>query len=159
MNNKCLKRLQKEMKMINKDPLPYISIKHDGDNMLKWYFVIHNVKFDDKDDYNNGYYMGEIIIPDKYPFKAPDFIMKTPNGRFQTNVKICTTFTGFHPEEWSPKWTIQGMLNSFLSVMEDDSEHGLGMYVDTYENRRKYANNSLKYNKSIPEFNNLFSQF
>jgi len=35
-----------------------------------------------------GIYHGRILLPPEYPFKPPSFIMLTPNGRFETGVKV-----------------------------------------------------------------------
>jgi ubiquitin-conjugating enzyme E2 J1 len=36
-----------------------------------------------------GIYHGRILLPSEYPFKPPSFLMLTPNGRFETGVKVC----------------------------------------------------------------------
>jgi hypothetical protein len=46
-----------------------------------------------------------LSLPPDYPFSAPDFFVMTPNGRFAVNTKICTTFSSFHPETWTPSYT------------------------------------------------------
>ena len=33
-------------------------------------------------------YHGRILLPPEYPFKPPSFIMLSPNGRFETGVKV-----------------------------------------------------------------------
>lgn len=35
-----------------------------------------------------GIYHGRILLPSEYPFKPPSFLMLTPNGRFETGVKV-----------------------------------------------------------------------
>lgn len=32
-------------------------------------------------------------------------IFKQPNGRFETNKKICLSISGHHPESWQPSWS------------------------------------------------------
>ena len=39
-------------------------------------------------------------FPPQYPFKPPSISLFTPNGRFQTNAKLCLSMTDFHPESW-----------------------------------------------------------
>lgn len=58
------------------------------------------------------FYVGQILFPTNFPFKPPDIIFITPNGRFQLNKKICLSFTGYHPESWS-NWSIEG--NKYLN--------------------------------------------
>lgn len=28
-----------------------------------------------------------------------------PNGRFETNTKICLSISNYHPEHWQPSWS------------------------------------------------------
>ncbi len=45
---------------------------------LEWYFLIFGLE----GDYEGGYYLGVVKIPEEYPHYAPRIIMKTKNGRF-----------------------------------------------------------------------------
>jgi len=42
--------------------------------------------------------------------QPPDIKMMTPNGRFEVGKKICTTFTSFHKESWSPIYDFVGIM-------------------------------------------------
>lgn len=92
-----VKRLMKEAKLMKEtcDFKNYFALP-SPDNLYKWYFLIYNME-----DYEFGYYMGVILIPNDYPMKPVDIMFITPNGRFATNKKICLSFTSYHPESWS----------------------------------------------------------
>ena len=64
--------------------------------------------------------MGKIFFPPDYPFKPPDIIFVTPNGRFKTNKKICMSFTSYHPESWSNQ-SIESMLMGLISFFVTDN--------------------------------------
>ncbi len=37
-------------------------------------------------------------------------------GRFETNTKICLSYTSFHPEEWQPAWGVRTMLDALTGI-------------------------------------------
>ena len=64
-----------------------------------------------------GFYHGKLIFPKDYPFKPPRIIMVTPNGRFQTNTRLCLSISDFHPDLWNPAWSVATILTGLLSFM------------------------------------------
>ena len=144
LNAICKKRLIGDLKLIEKNPHDIIEIVPDEQNMLIWYFLVKGPK---DSDYENGYYIGKLTHSPNYPFSPPDFIMLTPSGRFKIDKKICLTNTGFHSDEWSPMWTIHGILTGFVSIMLDDKEHGIAHTFSNKNERKTLALESLEYNK------------
>lgn len=71
--------------------------------------------------------------------------MTTPSGRFIPDMKICTTFTSQHPEEWNPAWTVESILTGFLSFMTSD-ECGSGCLMQRDDARRRLAQESKRWN-------------
>ena len=43
--------------------------------------------------------------------------MMTPNGRFQTNTRLCLSISDFHPDTWNPAWSVATILTGLLSFM------------------------------------------
>jgi pentapeptide MXKDX repeat protein len=86
------------------------------------------------------------MLPNDYPTNPGDFMMLTPNGRFQINSKICLTNSGYHKESWTPIWNIRNMLKGFISIFNSDVEHGISHIKDSLEQRKNYAHNSIEYN-------------
>ena len=84
------KRLMREYKKLIQEPVPNIFAVYSPNNILVWHFILYNL---DHVDYKDGVYHGKILFPKEYPMKPPDVIFVTPNGRFQTDKKICTSFT------------------------------------------------------------------
>lgn len=148
----CLKRLNHELNRIVREPLPNIIVKPDDNNIRIWYFLFYNMT----DEYKGGQYLGKIVFDNQYPFKAPTIEFLTPNGRFENNVKICTTFTHFHPEEWTPEWSVGSLLVGLMSFMYEPANKGVGSITTSDDDKRKLAIESINYNKKLKEFNDNF---
>ena len=145
------KRLQQELKAIEREPIENIWTK-PSDNILEWYFIIQGSK---DTPYENGFYAGKIIFPPQYPMRAPDFMMLSPNGRFEVGAKICLSYSGYHQETWSPMWTISTMLRGLVSFMNTD-EITTGMVKSSTEEKKEIAANSKRYVLEIPQIALLF---
>jgi ubiquitin-conjugating enzyme E2 J1 len=71
----------------------------------------------DGTEFEGGIYHGRILLPPEYPFKPPHIIFLTPSGRFETNTKICLSFSAYHPELWQPAWGIRLILEALISFL------------------------------------------
>lgn len=47
--------------------------------------------------------------------------MVTPNGRFETGVRLCLSMSDYHPELWVPAWSVATILTGLLSFMLEDT--------------------------------------
>ena len=81
--------------------------------LLKFYFY-------------SGIYHGRISLPADYPMKPPNIFFMTPNGRFETNTKICLSISGFHPETWRPSWSIRTALLAMIGFMPTHGNGAIG---------------------------------
>lgn len=156
------KRLSKEIQLYQKDNFifPNLILK-PTDDLNIWYFVVYNLK---DTEYMDGVYLGKIIIPSKYPFCPPDFQFLTPSGRFEINQKLCTSFSGFHKDLYSPSWNILAMCYGLVSFMTDDSSKieskGIGgIYNTTKEDKQKLAKDSQNYIKTHPRILEIFDKY
>ena len=91
----CLLRLQKEYQRLSREPVPNIVAEPKPNNILEWHFVISGPA---DTPYAGGQYHGKLIFPSDYPYKPPAIMMLTPNGRFNTNTRLCLSMSDFHPE-------------------------------------------------------------
>jgi Ubiquitin-conjugating enzyme len=101
-------------------------------------------------------YILRLNLPQDYPFSAPDFMMSTPNGRFATNTKICTTFSSFHPETWTPSYTLTTLLVSFISFYVQ-SDVAAGAINTSDGDKRRLAKDSMAWNKKHVIVGNEFT--
>jgi ubiquitin-protein ligase len=138
------KRLRNESKLLKEQPLSYITAYSDDKNPLIWYFLLVGQK---DTEYAGGYYIGEIHHSPKYPAEPPDYYMRTPNGRYEVNKKICLTNSSYHKGDWSSTWNIHSILIAFYSIWLDDIEHGISHIKRSKEERKILADESIIYNK------------
>merc|ERR1719510_1019905 len=108
--------------------------------------------------YEGGFYHGVLMFPDDYPYKPPGIMMYTPSGRFKVKKKLCLSNSDFHPESWSPLWTVSSMLAGFVSFMVADTRT-YGSMTTSVENRKKLAKRSLAFNCKNPKFRQLFPEY
>lgn len=151
------KRLANEVKLISQQPLHYCTAYPDESDPLIWYFMLKGQR---GTDYHTGVknndgkyvggeggeYIGKIVHSSKYPAEPPDYIMLTPSGRYNVGTKICLTNSSYHKGDWSSTWNILSILIAFYSIWLDDKEHGISHIVDTPNNRKKMAAESIAYN-------------
>ena len=161
MSASFTKRVNKEILLCQKEnfSFPNLIIK-PSENLNVWYFLIHSLV---DTDYENGMYLGKVVLPDKYPFSPPDFIFLTESGRFEINRKICTSFTGFHQDLYSPSWNISSMLIGLVSFMTDSQEtkdsEGLAGIKMSREDRQTIAKKSNEIVKNHEIYKHYFIEF
>lgn len=78
-----------------------------------------------------GIYHGRILLPPEYPFKPPSFLMLSPNGRFETGVKICLSISSHHPEHWQPSWSVRTALTALIAFFPTPGNGAIGSLVRT----------------------------
>ncbi|ODM92266.1 Ubiquitin-conjugating enzyme E2 J1 [Orchesella cincta] len=106
-------------------------------NLFEWHFTIRGPE---GSEFEHGIYHGRIIFPTEYPMKPPSFILLTPNGRFQTEEKICLSISNYHPETWLPSWSIRTALVALRSFMLTPGNEGaIGSINFAPEERKKLA--------------------
>ncbi|KAG0042271.1 Ubiquitin-conjugating enzyme E2 6 [Gryganskiella cystojenkinii] len=148
------KRLSKEYVNIQKSPPAYLFARPLESNILEWHYVL---KGPPATPYHGGEYHGKLVFPKDYPFKPPSIRMLTPNGRFQTDTRLCLSMSDFHPGTWNPSWSVSTILNGLLSFMcEDESTTG-SISTSTYE-KKILSQRSHTYNISNPKFVEIFPE-
>ena len=160
--DKRLQRMKNEMKQLRKDQSDYFQVIFDEDNKNIAYFLIVGDKQDPRQPatsghYEGGYYICKIIIPVNYPDRACDYMMMTPNGRFEIGRNICMSNTAYHPELGSIAWTLLLMTNGFISMFNSDCDSGLGHIKRTKHERQSLASQSIQYN--LTNYGNIFTRF
>mmetsp|Transcript_65141 Transcript_65141/g.146946 ORF Transcript_65141/g.146946 Transcript_65141/m.146946 type:complete len:286 (-) Transcript_65141:175-1032(-) len=143
-------RLRKELKAISADPPPLIHVSCDESNILNWSYMLEGPP---DTPYAGGWYWGKLKFPKDYPFKPPSILMMTPNGRFETNTRLCLSMSDYHPESWQPAWSLDTVLKGLLSFMcEESPTAGAIDPPPSNEERARFARSSLDWNKGQAEF-------
>ncbi len=110
----------------------------------------------DECPYEGGYYVGKLLLPVEYPSKPPGIIMITPTGWFECEKKICLSMSDYHPETWSPAWSISKVLIGLVSFLVTD-ERTTGCIITSELTKWELAKKSLLYNLDhIPYFEEMF---
>lgn len=154
------KRIKKDFEKFYKDPAEKIDVYGDPDDTLKVWFLL---KGRDDSFFKDGYYLGSIQHSPDYPRKGPEFIVYTPSGRFMPGKKICLSNSSYHPESWSPTWTLTAILTGFDSIWHssDPSDYsGISHIKPDKKTCEDLAPKTFKWNmKNYPEIMNKFHRF
>lgn len=161
MSNTFSKRIHKEIQLYKKENFIFPNlIVQPSEDLHLWYFIIYDLK---DTDYENGIYLGKVTLPTNYPFKAPDFIFLTENGRFELNRRICTSFTGFHQDTYSASWNVVSLCSALISFMTDNDKapesQGIGGIFCSKEKRQEIAIKSREIIKNDDIVNKYFSEY
>lgn len=112
------------------------------DNLFDWHFTVRGPK---DTPFQDGIYHGRILLPTEYPMKPPNFVLLTPNGRFQVGKKVCLSISGHHPESWQPSWSIRTALLALISFLPSKSLGAIGGLEYTAVERRELALSSRQW--------------
>ena len=153
MQSSGLRRLQIEYQQIRLNPVPNALVVPDPQNWFEWHYVIHDLP--PESDFHTGVYHGELRFPETYPYSPPSIIMHTPSGRFVTGMRICTSMSDYHPETWSPMWSITTILVGFISFMNSE-ENSTGTTRSDRKSRASLARKSMNANMKNSKFCSLF---
>jgi ubiquitin-conjugating enzyme E2 J1 len=137
-----LRRIQADIRELALHPSDrYVAapLEHD---MFEWHFTIAGPN---DSEFANGIYHGRILLPPDYPFKPPHIVFLTKSGRFETNVKVCLSFSAFHPELWQPAWGIRLILEALIAFLPTPADGAIGALNYTKEERQKLAKLSTDY--------------
>ncbi|GKZ00403.1 hypothetical protein MPSEU_000993300 [Mayamaea pseudoterrestris] len=137
-------RLRKELLKLQQDPPPGIIAEPKESDILVWFYALCGPS---ETPFEKGIYVGKLKFPSDYPMKAPDIYMLTPSGRFDINKKLCLSMSSFHPESWSPTWSVSSIIQGIQSFMSSDEVTTGGM-IATDTERRRLADESAAYNKT-----------
>lgn len=137
-----LRRIQADIRELSIDPSPMYTAHPLENDMFEWHFTIRGAK---DTDFEDGYYHGRILLPAEYPFKPPNIVFLTPSGRFETNTKVCLSFSAFHPELWQPAWGIRLILEALVSFLPTPGDGAIGALDWTSAERKRLAKKSVDY--------------
>lgn len=110
--------------------------------MFEWHFTIRGAE---GTDFEGGIYHGRILLPPEYPFKPPHIMFLTPSGRFETNTKVCLSFSAYHPELWQPAWGIRLILEALISFLPTPADGAIGALDWSSTERKRLAAKSTSW--------------
>ncbi|XP_038988814.1 ubiquitin-conjugating enzyme E2 32-like [Phoenix dactylifera] len=144
--NPAVKRILQELKEMQSNPSDDFMSLPLEENIFEWQFAIRGPR---DTEFEGGIYHGRIQLPAEYPFKPPAFMMLTPNGRFETQTKICLSISNHHPEHWQPSWSVRTALVALIAFMPTNPDGALGSLDYKKEVRRDLA---IKSREAAPKY-------
>ncbi|KAJ6795563.1 ubiquitin-conjugating enzyme E2 32 [Iris pallida] len=144
--NPAVKRILQEVKEMQSNPSDDFTSLPLEENIFEWQFAIRGPR---DTEFEGGIYHGRIQLPNDYPFKPPSFMLLTPNGRFETQTKICLSISNYHPEHWQPSWSVRTALVALIAFMPTNPGGALGSLDYNKEERRKLA---IKSREAAPSY-------
>jgi ubiquitin-conjugating enzyme E2 D/E len=111
----ALRRIQKELEDITKDPPAGCSAGPVNSDLYHWEGVIFGPS---ESPYNGGVFKLSVRFPSDYPFKQPHvtFLTKIYHPNISPSGDICLDIL---KSQWSPALTISKVLLSILSLLTD----------------------------------------
>ena len=111
----ALKRINKELQDLGRDPPANCSAGPVGDDLFHWQATIMGP---DESPYSGGVYFLNIHFPADYPFKPPkvSFTTRIYHCNINANGGICLDIL---KDQWSPALTISKVLLSVCSLLTD----------------------------------------
>eukprot|EP00286_Rhodomonas_abbreviata_P001793 CAMPEP_0181289050 /NCGR_PEP_ID=MMETSP1101-20121128/674_1 /TAXON_ID=46948 /ORGANISM="Rhodomonas abbreviata, Strain Caron Lab Isolate" /LENGTH=147 /DNA_ID=CAMNT_0023393243 /DNA_START=27 /DNA_END=470 /DNA_ORIENTATION=+ len=111
----ALKRIQRELQELGRDPPANCSAGPVGEDMFHWQATIMGP---DDSPYSGGVFFLDIHFPADYPFKPPkvSFVTRIYHCNINSNGGICLDIL---KEQWSPALTVSKVLLSICSLLTD----------------------------------------
>ncbi|KAJ3031285.1 UNVERIFIED_CONTAM: Ubiquitin-conjugating enzyme E2 6 [Siphonaria sp. JEL0065] len=148
------KRLRKEYQLMMTNPPEFIIAKPLESNILVWHYIVTGPP---DSPYHGGEYHGKVVFPEEYPYKPPAIKMLTPNGRFQTDTRLCLSMSDYHPGTWNPAWSVATILTGLLSFMLEETPTTGSIKTSVFE-RRALAAKSKSWNRQDHRFKDVWEE-
>lgn len=147
----ALKRIQKELSDLQRDPPAQCSAGPVGDDLFHWQATIMGPS---DSPYQSGVFFLTIHFPTDYPFKPPKvaFTTKIYHPNINSNGSICLDILR---SQWSPALTVSKVLLSICSLLCDPNPDDplVPEIAHTYKADRE------KYNKLAREWTQKYAMW
>ena len=145
----ALKRIQKELSDLGKDPPSNCSAGPVGDDLFSWQATILGPS---DSPYQGGVFFLAIKFPSEYPFKPPKiaFTTKIYHPNINSAGGICLDIL---KDQWSPALTISKVLLSICSLLTDPNPDD----PLVPEIAHKYKSNRAEYEKIATEWTRKYA--
>ncbi|TFK88790.1 ubiquitin-conjugating enzyme [Polyporus arcularius HHB13444] len=113
----ALRRIQKELKDINNNPLDGVTIEPLEDNLFQWKCAI---KAASNSPYKGGTFHFTLTLPENFPFKPPSvtFTTKIYHPGINEEGHICVPVLR---DQWKPTVTLSSVLSTIQEKLNNPS--------------------------------------
>jgi ubiquitin-conjugating enzyme E2 J1 len=125
-----------ELAELAREPSSLFQVRALEDDLFELHFTIRG-PIDSA--FQDGLYHGRMLLPPEYPYKPPEIMLLTPNGRFETGKRICLSVTQHHTETWQPSWGIRTILTALIGFMPTRGDGAVGALDFSDDERRHLA--------------------
>ena len=145
----ALKRINKELQDLSKDPPANTSAGPVGDDLFHWQATLMGPA---DSPYSGGVYFLNIQFPADYPFKPPkvNFTTRIYHPNINSNGGICLDIL---KDQWSPALTTSKVLLSICSLLTDPNPDD----PLVPEIAHLYKTNREKYKKTAKEWTKKYA--
>ena len=137
-----VQRINRELKIFNKDPPANCSAGPIDDDIYHWEATVLGPH---SSVYEGGIFRLDIIFPSEYPFKPPKvkFMTSIYHPNINSSGGICFDIL---KDQWSPALTISKVLLSICSLLDDPNPDDplVPEIADEYKNNREKYNNMAR---------------
>ncbi|KAH7107438.1 UBC-like protein [Auriculariales sp. MPI-PUGE-AT-0066] len=112
-----LKRIQREIIMLESTPVAGVSVTPDESNLLSW---AGTIKPSAESPYKGGTFKFSMVFPDNFPFKAPSvkFLTKIYHPGVNEQGEICVTIL---KDDWKPTINVSTILTTIADKINNPS--------------------------------------
>ena len=146
----ALKRIDKELEDLQKDPPFNCSAGPINDDLFYWQATIMGPE---ESPYHGGLFFLDINFPTDYPFKPPKIYFRTKiyHPNISSNGSICLDIL---KDQWSPALTVAKVILSICSLLNDPNPDD-PLVPDIAE---QYVKNRAAYDITAREWTMRFAQ-
>ena len=151
----ALKRLERELLDLKKNPSTQFSEGPDNDNLFQWRAILFGPP---GTPYENGNFHVSISIPSDFPFKPPKvrFITKIYHRCIKSDGTVCSYCGPRHLIPWSPAKTIRKVLEKYSLRLRDPTVICDGLLEAN--KGRQFRNNRVAYDITTREWTQNYAQ-
>ena len=152
MSTSTIKRIQKELDNIRKNPPSHCSAEpEDDDDIMHW---VATIMGPEGSPYEGGIFNMSIDFTEKYPFKPPKikFITKIYHPNISARGSICLDILK-SGGKWSPALTVSKILLSICSLLTDPNPDD----PLVPEIAKIYTTNRVKYDQIAREWTTIYA--
>ena len=146
--NRCIRRIHADIREIRHSETAHYTAHPSEEDMRKWFFTIRGPR---DTCFFGGEYHGVILLSADYPYKPPNIMWLTPNGRFEVRKKICLSISAHHPEHWMPAWGIRTIVEALISFMPTPGNGAIGALDWNEDERKRLAESSHTFDAKLPD--------